>query len=394
MKKLKLFLISLVLLFLLGIESGGFQISLLKMAEDFGLSGTGNGSLVAAQYSAIIMMPFLFGMVAERAGKIRILRIFCLVFAVGCGIVVSAHAYEILLPGIFLIGSGYSVCESLVSAVLTEQYREKAGLYLNLVQGAFSLGAVAGPHLISWAAKQGAGWNILFIICGIGFLVLWGCLLLKRSSGNHCISQGICSKLPDIKTAAPAVKKNVNAGSTIKFPPIFSLLVFSFFLYGGLEVGVSYYIDSYMQIELGGAPLSAWAVSSFWLFMVPSRFASGLLYRYRRFLLPSCFLLSVPVLFWISMTERAESAVILFSILGFLLGTLWPNLMGTATEDYKERAAMAAGIMSAGCGMGAVLSPLILGKLAGAGELRYGFILLAVCSLAGGILCICYLKKR
>lgn len=376
MKGKKAFLTSLLLLFLLGIESGGFQISLLNIAKHFGLSGIENGSLVAAQYSAIIMMPFLFGLVAERAGKTKILRIFCLVFAAGCAVVISAHSYFILLLGIFMIGSGYSVCESLVSAVLTEQYPKKAGRYLNLVQGAFSMGAVTGPHLISWAGKQAAGWNILFYICGIGFVFLWAVLFYMRGD----------------RYAGVKEIENHSKGAS-KFPPVFYLLAVSFFLYGGMEVGVSYFIDSYMRLELNGTELSAWAVSLFWLSMVPARLASGVFYRYRWFLLPSCFIFSVPVLLGIAAAENKESGLILFSILGFLLGTLWPNLMGTATQDYKERASVAAGIMSAGCGLGAVSFPLLFGKLTEGAGLRSGFLMLAVCGMMGGILCVIYWRR-
>lgn len=377
-------------MFLLGVESGGFQMSLLEIAGDFGLSGIENGTLVAAQYSAIIMMPFLFGIVAERVGKIRILHIFCLVFSAGCTVVIFTHSYLVLVLGIFIIGSGYSVCESLVSAVLTEQYQDRAGRYLNLVQGAFSLGAVIGPHMITWAKVMGAGWNILFLICGAGFFAVWiGMFFVKEKN-----DKGEDAKRKHSKDAA-YIRRRQHETET-RFPAIFFLLVVSFFLYGGMEVGVSYYIDSYMQLELKGASLSAWAVSLFWLSMVPARLASGALYRYRKILLPVCFILSAPVFLGIAFTENPQIGLILFAFLGLLLGTLWPNLMGMATEDNRERAALAAGIMSTGCGLGAVLFPLLFGSLTESVGLRKGFLLLAACSIIGGILCIRYesLKRR
>ena len=69
------------ILFLLGFEAGGFQISLLKIMEAEGFSSGLSGVLVSGQYGAIIIMPLLVGGFADRRGKRRVLTASCLIFA-------------------------------------------------------------------------------------------------------------------------------------------------------------------------------------------------------------------------------------------------------------------------------------------------------------------------
>ena len=71
--KRRSFYIACMILFFLGFEAGGFQISLLQMTGEFGISGVKGGLLVSAQQAVVIIMPFLAGIVADRIGKIRVL---------------------------------------------------------------------------------------------------------------------------------------------------------------------------------------------------------------------------------------------------------------------------------------------------------------------------------
>jgi len=83
-----------------------------------------------------------------------------------------------------------------------------------------------------------------------------------------------------------------------------------------------------------------------------------------------------------------------FSLVGFFLASVWPNLMGLAVESYEGNSAQAAGILSTGGGIGAVLSPLMLGILMDGAGLRIGFAALGVLAVMGMGLCMAYYKKR
>jgi len=116
-RRVQMTAICFAILFLLGFEAGGFQISLLKIVEAAGLSSSVSGVLVSAQYSAIIIMPLLVGGIADRKGKRKVLTVFSLIFGAGCIAMANFQIFAALLISAFAIGTGYSVCESMVSAL-------------------------------------------------------------------------------------------------------------------------------------------------------------------------------------------------------------------------------------------------------------------------------------
>ena len=66
-----LFPVVCILLFGLGVETGGFQLSVLQMAKEFQISPASMGLMIGAQYGAIMLMPLIFGKRSDRWGKKR-----------------------------------------------------------------------------------------------------------------------------------------------------------------------------------------------------------------------------------------------------------------------------------------------------------------------------------
>lgn len=363
-----------LLLFALGIESGGFQISLLQMMEEFDLSGTYSGIMVSVQYSAIIIMPFLIGRLADYGDKRRILFGFGVIFLLGCICLTSVRTYVILLCSIFIIGSGYSVCESVISAHLTDIYEERSGKFLSISQCFFSVGALVGPQVLKIGTKYLEwDWRYLFLISGffVFIAVLW------------------------IRTVG--TKRNVQKvdGKTLEKPgKEIYLLVFGMFTYGTLEVGIGYYINSFVSMELNAADKSAEILSFFWMFMILGRILGGALYRWRRKSMICSYFAAFLLLIGISVSSQIQIVASLFGMLGLIIAPLWPYYMSVAAEEYQENSATATGFLSAGCGIGAVTSPILLGKCADLNGLRMGFLILAIFAVLGMSICYLYFKMR
>jgi len=374
-KRIQMTAIGFGIVFLLGFEAGGFQISLLKIVEMLGLPDSASGVLVSAQYSAIIIMPLLIGGIADRKGKRKVLAVFSLIFGTGCIAMANVKPFVALLFSAFAIGTGYSVCESMVSALLAELYQEKSGKYMNLSQCFFSLGAMVSPQLLDFGSTR-LGWNYqsLFFICGAAG-VLVGVLAIFQARG-------------EVGRTAEEEERSAKIGKEIL------LLAAGLYVYSSLEGGVSYYMDGFVSRELMKPNHAANMLSLFWFFMILGRLVSGMLYRYRRQLLNICLLgtgLSLGVLV---LMPSLLMGYVCFSLVGFFLASVWPNLMGLAVESYEGNSAQAAGILSTGGGIGAVLSPLMLGILMDGAGLRIGFAALGVLAVMGMGLCMAYYKKR
>lgn len=369
------FMIALTVLFVLGFEAGGFQISLLKMSEEFRLSNKNSGFLVAAQQSAVILMPFLFGRVADGIGKKRILLWFSMTFSAGCLFVIISPVYGILLLSIFIIGAGYSVCESMISALLADVFHEKSSRYLNYAQCFFSLGAVISPQILRFGTVR-FGWDFraLFAICGIGYLLITVVVLFYK----------------ELVPQETAPKEETKKGLKDKKDGRLILLMIGMFAYGGLEVGISYYLNTYISKEILRPESAADVLSVFWFMMIPARFLGGVLHKSKLKIVVLCFGSVFVVLFCIPFVQSLMLIIVLIAVLGAGLGPIWSNLMSTAAQDYHEESGMATGVLSTGCGLGAVFFPIALGVLSDYGGLRVVFFLLAIAAMLGMVVCMGY----
>lgn len=368
----KFFPIACICSFFLGFESGGFQYSLLKIAAELDISGVQNGILVAAQYSAIMVMPVLFGRMADRVGKRSVLFFFCLVFCLGCLGISVFPGYLPALGSVFVIGAGYSVCESMSAAILADEGNGKSGRLLSYAQCLFSLGAVISPQFLRFVERvAGWSWESLFLTCGAAFLGV-ALLLRSRNPENDSLEEGISG-----------VKES---GERKRIEGRFLLLVFAMFVYGGMEVGISYYIDTYLRSVIQMPEKSADVISVFWLLMIPLRFINGLLYKWKRAILPACFLTAALTLLYLTFgSANVGGACLAFALLGGCLGPVWPILMSTGAESDRKNAGFLTGILSVGCGCGAVLLPVLLGYSVDHWGIRSGFLAIGVLSVCGGL---------
>lgn len=367
-RRMRLTAVCFFILFMLGFEAGGFQISLLKIIEAEGFSSGLSGVLVSGQYGAIIIMPLLVGDFADRRGKRKVLAVSCLIFALGALGMSSLHAFGALMLSAFAIGTGYSVSESIGSALLAEVHGEKSGKYMNLSQCFFSLGAMVSPQLLEYGSRS-FGWSYqsLFGICAIAGLI--ASVRVMALAGK------------DVSTDRTSKGDTQPIGREILY------LAAGLFVYSSLEGGISYYLDSFVTTELLRPEHGANILSLFWLFMLGGRVICGMLYRFRRKLLTISLLGTGMFLILLSIFPSLLMGYVCFSMVGFSLASIWPNLMSLAVEGYEGNSAQAAGIISTGGGFGAVFSPLFLGMLMEGAGLRLGFITLGILALLGMLIC-------
>ena len=160
-------------LFFYGFYLGGVQLVISEVSREYGQNAAGMGGLVAAQHVAAVVLPVVLGALADRIGKKPVLCIFAAVFAVGCFLAGLSKNLGVYVIGAVCVGAGYSVCESVSSAVLSELDAEKGARYINLSQALLSLGAVVSPFLVQWLQKsRHASWRLPFLICAAAYTLL------------------------------------------------------------------------------------------------------------------------------------------------------------------------------------------------------------------------------
>ena len=360
-----------LLMFFVGFEMGGFQLALRSISGEFSVGTIGGGLLVAAQYVSVILMPLVFGRLSDRAGKRTVILIFLLIFFSGCIFAALARGVLLFAAGAFCIGAGYSVCESAGSAALADASPERGARWVNLSQGALSLGAVFSPILTQLGTKAfGWSWRAVFWICAAGALASLLPLLLTRfpASAVSTLEQ----------PAKPA--RGFFADSS------FTLFFCAILLYVGLENGFGYFTESLFALRLNAAPLGAYAISAYWASMALSRLVFGVLPIPPKRALVYCLLFAAALFAALALLRAPIPALAVAALIGFSFGPIWANLMSLAAQRHPGNSGGAMGLMSAGCGLGGAIFPALMGLLSDRVNLGAAFLLLAFAALAAGVI--------
>lgn len=368
LKKRLLVPVSLGITFFLGFEGGGFQLALLQVAAEFQLSNTLMGFLVTAQFIAVMLSPLLFGPIADRIGKKRVLLFAMPIFIVGCFFAASAWTAATFIIGVFIIGCGVGVCECLVSANMTDNFPEQANRYMNMTQCTFSLGAVVSPILTKYLMDQFAmSWRGAFFMAGLGYVVLLPLMALAHS---------VSVRTPEkIKVSGSLLQLGKQ-----KF---FVALFLCIFLYVGIETGIAYFADSLFSVEIMRPELGAYAISTFWLIMSGSRLLFSFIKIQERKAILAGYGLSA--LAGILMLVLPNAAVTFFGIalIGFAFGPIWPMIMTMGTKSSPEMTGLVSSLLMAAGGLGGALLPVMMGACTDTLGLYWAFGILIAFMIVG-----------
>lgn len=364
--------------FFLGFESGGFQLALLHVADEFALNQTMMGVLAGLQFLAMVGLPLVFGRLADNVGKKRVLAIFMPVFIIGCAAAAVSPTALIFVAGVIVIGAGFSVTECISTAAVSDSCPESSERTLNLVQSMFGLGAVAGPLVSDWLMRSaGVSWRIVFIIAGCGYLLLLPALLAVRI------------RPPARK---PAEGNGGNMLRVLKTPLLVSLCIAILF-YVGLETGMAYFINSFFTSELSSETLGAYGIAAFWFAMAISRFIFGWLHIKPQRTVLIGFAITVLLIGMLTFLSDTTLVLVLCAMAGFVLGPLWPTIASMVTRACPRDTGVAASLLMATGSIGGAVFPALMGMLSDQWGLRSSFALLAVVAVAATVTMVLHIRK-
>lgn len=365
----KLVLVLTALLFCYGFLMGGQQLVLMTVCGQFGLGVLGMGTMVAVLHVASTLAPAIMGAVADRIGKKKVLVTFTLLFGIGCLIAAVSGFLAMFVIALLIIGAGYSVCESLTSAVCVEVDVQNGARYINLTQCLLSVGAILGPIVLSnLPVLPFESWRTLYLLCGIPLVVI-----------------GIWLSRLSFPAAERAPAERTSAGR-LWLSPIFIAMIVCMFLYIGLESGFGYFVDILFSGKVSGAALGAYGISAYWAGMAFSRLIYSLrTYRPRRTVQLS-FLAAAVGFIALILVPSGYLCIALCALVGFTYGPIWTTIVAGAAQRFPQHKASATGLMSASCGLAGILYPVLMGAIVEHLDIRIGFLLLTLSAVMGAVL--------
>lgn len=366
----KLILVLTALLFCYGFLLGGQQLVLTSVCEQFGIGVVGMGTMVSILHVASMLAPAVMGAVADRIGKKQVLVLFTVLFGCGCLIAAFSLFLAIFVIAMLVIGAGYSVCESLTSAVCVEVSSENGARYINLTQCLLSVGAILGPIVIGNLPMVAfENWRILYVLCGIPLVIIG--IILSRMT------------FPAAETSA---KETKTSARQLWLSPVFIALVVGMFMYVGLETGFGYFIEILFDGKPTGSHLGAYGISAYWAGMALSRLIYSLhTYQPKRAVRLS-FLGAAVCFVALILIGSGWICVGLCALVGFTYGPIWTTIVAGAAERFPQHKASATGLMSASCGLGGIIYPMFMGIIVDSLDIRIGFLILTVSAVIGAVM--------
>ncbi len=320
------------------------------------LSRTTNTSIETAGYIfAFYFVGFIIGcylsiwIVTYWKRKNLLLAAYSLLFAAILSLGFTSSFILISLFFIF-IGLVNGFIESQVSILLIEINKGSEGLFINLNNAFFGIGAFLGPLLTVYLIDFGFYWQNTYVVAGI-----------------LCFINILIFAMLDIsRYESTRIKITPNIFKSVKLDnkKVFSLLIISLFFYVCAELALVGWIPTFLRTERAFKELTAGQVASyFWFAVIIGRIFIGFLSRKISILkiLISITALSIICLVFGIYSTSISVIFASFILSGFFTAGIWPLIIAEAGILFPANRNSVISLTSLFGGTGGLFLPFLLG---------------------------------
>ena len=250
--------------------------------------------------------------------------------------------------GLFLVaaipfGLGGGAIDGGTNGLVLDLYPTSRGRALNLLHLFFSLGALASPLVVGRLVEAGVPWQ------GVHPRHRGGLV----AGGGPARAGPICRRAGTRDSTGPRVRVGLAW-------PIIALAV-AIACYVGSEIGVSNWLVRFLESATLGLATSALAL--FWGCLALGRLASARWsdrFDHARFAAIAA-LASAAALVAAAIVPSLPASIVLFGVVGFAFGPVYPLIMAVGGDLYPTRSAAVSGFLSGFAVIGAILYPPVMG---------------------------------
>jgi fucose permease len=341
--------------------------ALIRSIEaDFGQTDAGMGVWFLVNSLGYVTGSLVGGFLTERIGRRVVLSLGALLMAVGLAAFASVPTWSLALLAAVPFGIGGGVLDGGSNGLILDLYPTSRGRALNLLHLAFSLGAFASPLVAGQLVERGVAWQTIVLgtaVAAVPLAALYA--LADLPSGRHRRAAGT-RRTVRIGLAWPLVALAVAIGC-----------------YVGSEVGVSTWLVQFLETASVGLATSA--LSLFWGCLALGRLASARWsdrFDHARFAAIAAIISAIALVAAV-IVPSLPASIVLFGVVGFAYGPVYPLIMAVAGDRYPTRSAAVSGFLAGMAVTGSILYPPFMGFLSvevGLGPAMTGAAVLAFAS--------------
>lgn len=342
--------------------------SLIRSIEaDFALSDAGIGVFFFVISVAYVAGSMLGGLLTERIGRRVVLPMAVLLIASGLAGMALVPTWGAFLALGIPFGFGSGAIDGGANGLILDLYPINRGRALNVLHLFFSLGALASPLVVGRLVEAGVAWQAIIGVTAAAAIPLAVLLALAPlPSGRHHRSGAIDGAR--IGLALPLVALAIAIGC-----------------YVASEVGVSNWLVRFLETASIGLATSALAL--FWGSLALGRMVSAKLgdrFDHARFAAAAALIAAI-ALVAATLVPSLPASIVLFGVVGFAYGPVYPLIMAVAGDRFPGRSAAVGGFLAGFAVIGAIVYPPVMGFISvglGLGAAMLGAAALAfACSL-------------
>ncbi len=318
--------------------------SLIRSIEPaFGQTDAGVGVFFFVNAVASVGGSVGGGLLTERIGRRAVVTAGVMLMAIGLAGLALVPTWTLFLLAAVPLGLGFGTIDGGMNGLVLDLYPAGRGRALNLLHLSFSLGALASPLFVGRLVDAGAAWQTVILgtaLAGVPLAILFA--LVRLPSGRHEHAPG-----------ASAIRTG------LALPLI--LLAVAIACYVGSEIGVSNWLVRYL--ETASLTLATSTLALFWGCLALGRLVSARLgdrFDHAWFAATSSIAAALALVAAVAVPSLPAS-IILFGVVGFAFGPVYPLIMAVAGDRYPARSAAVSGFLSGTAVIGAIIYPPVMG---------------------------------
>lgn len=323
-----------------------------EILKQFHLSLTAAGAFHYATMSGIGLSAVLLGFVADRVGRKAAVLFGLATFAAAGFAFPFASRFSALLALLFISGVAIGVFKTGALALIGE-FSTSARAHtttMNLIEGFFGVGAIAGPAVVAFLIGAGVSWKWLYAIAG-GLCV-------------GLIAIALRVRYPERRLAARTRGPGLRRTLAIMADPYAIAFSVAIALYVGVETAVYVWMPTLLSGYRGPAHwLATYALSIFFVLRAAGRFLGAwALGRLKWTVVLAVSAIAILVLFGAASLGRRDVAVYALPATGLFMSVMYPTLnsKGISCFARTEHGSVSGVILFFTC-VSAVVSPLLMG---------------------------------
>ncbi len=360
----------------LGLYASTYDAMVDRMTARFLLDARMIGILMSVYAAGSLTSVLLSGMLSDSIGKRRVVLFGGAMLTLGVALVATAGSVPLLMAGLFLAGMGFGPCESIGSALLTDENPGGETRWMNVSQIFFGAGAIAAPIAAVWyASLPGRSYSSALFVCAGAVFLCW-LAILSTSRGRLSKPEG--------------VKRELNLFGVLKNREflLYAVMVCIYLCYEALAPA---YFKQLFLLRGASEQTAGLAISIFWAAMIVFRFVGVFMDGKELFCIrwfTPMIILGVAVLL---LAKSDGVRLIGAALFGFGCGPVWPMLYVLAARLFPDRSGAAFAMMMLFTMAGKTASPALFGTLVDNVPVTIGLCAALAALLTG---CAWYASKR